>query len=199
MQPHNTYLQNQQIGWNTNGEVYKAEYEATNAIFVGEKVTPRTDVSPYEIWDNGDITLKAENFIHLTPGFHAQPGSEFHALINTVVYWSCPSGLMVQNDNGVNQNKNITFQENKWTGDNLEKDSIVTLEIYPNPVDRNFPFKINCPMEDFEVRIYSVSGEIVFFSNSRANADIYPNLSPGSYVVVVSQGSELKRKMLIVK
>ncbi|MBL7897446.1 MAG: hypothetical protein JNJ99_02840, partial [Crocinitomicaceae bacterium] len=63
IEPTVIHLQNQKVGWNTNGAEYKAQYEASYAIFLGENVSPKTDIAPYEIWNNGSISCVAEEHI----------------------------------------------------------------------------------------------------------------------------------------
>lgn len=77
-------LQNKTIGKNhvqTNGYKYKAWYKAYDQILIGHLVTPKTDPGDYIIEDSGEITVHAGNSITLSPGFHAQADSYFHAYI----------------------------------------------------------------------------------------------------------------------
>ncbi|MBK6527134.1 MAG: hypothetical protein IPG07_17245 [Crocinitomicaceae bacterium] len=76
------FLQNQQVGWNTEpGGTYKAEYEAESTIVIGEFVTPRTDIAPYVVLENATVICHAGEEINLRQGFHAVAGSDFHAFI----------------------------------------------------------------------------------------------------------------------
>jgi hypothetical protein len=77
-------LQNKVIGKNhiqTAGYKYRAWYKAYDQILIGYLVTPKTDAGDYIIESSGDITVHAGNSITLSPGFHAQGGSDFHAFI----------------------------------------------------------------------------------------------------------------------
>jgi hypothetical protein len=77
-------LQNKVIGKNhvqTGGYKYHAWYKAYDQILIGNLVTPKTDAGDYVIESSGDITVYAGNSITLSPGFHTQGGSDFHAYI----------------------------------------------------------------------------------------------------------------------
>jgi hypothetical protein len=82
-------LQNKIIGKNhilDQTYKYRAWYRAYDQIWIGNKVSPKTDPGDYIIEKTGDITVYAKNSISIKPGFHAQAGSDFHAFIG---YESC--------------------------------------------------------------------------------------------------------------
>ncbi|MFA7274903.1 MAG: 3-coathanger stack domain-containing protein [Crocinitomicaceae bacterium] len=77
-------LQNKTIGKNHKLDPtykYKAWYKAYDQILIGNHVTPKTDPGDYIIEKTGVIDVHAGNSITLSPGFHSQSGSDFHAFI----------------------------------------------------------------------------------------------------------------------
>ena len=79
-------LQNKTIGKNhiqSPNYKYKAWYKAYDQILIGNLVTPKTDPGDYIIEDSGEITVYAGNSITLSPGFHSQAESYFHAYIHS--------------------------------------------------------------------------------------------------------------------
>jgi hypothetical protein len=60
---------------------YRATYKAYDQILIEKLVAPKTDPGDYIIEKTGVIDVHAGNSITLSPGFHSQSGSDFHAYI----------------------------------------------------------------------------------------------------------------------
>ena len=199
IEPTVAYLQNRQIGWNTNGENYKTQYEAKYAIFIGEEVTPKTDVAPYEILNNGDLSCLAENSIIIKSGFHAQAGALFHASIGSVAHASCPapSYLSVQNDEYLNE---VHFEEQ--VSDQSASIAIEEVEDYgiiPNPTSIEKGFLLKSSNNDLvSIKLIDVSGKLVFNGLVYPNKVIYPNLTAGVYVLLIDDGINQTNQKLVV-
>jgi hypothetical protein len=77
-------LQNKTIGKNHKVDPtykYRATYKAYDQILIGNLVSPKTDPGDYIIEKTGVVDVHAKNSITLSPSFHTQSGSDFHAYI----------------------------------------------------------------------------------------------------------------------
>jgi hypothetical protein len=198
IEPTVVYLQNQQVGWNTNGANYKAEYEASYAIFLGESVTPKTDVAPYEVWNNGNITCTAEVAITMSDGFHAKPGSEFHARIAPVGYAACTDGKSAEDGAGYvgNESDDQNFIEGEF---NPEKE-VGTYLVAPNPTTGEQSFQIIGPDDTpLTVRLFDLSGKQIYWGRIEPNTTLYTNLLPGVYVILIDNGTTEQIEKIVIQ
>ncbi|MBK6527128.1 MAG: T9SS type A sorting domain-containing protein [Crocinitomicaceae bacterium] len=186
------------MGWNTNGANYKAEYEASYAIFLGENVTPKTDVAPYEIWNNGNITCTAEVAITMSDGFHAKPGSEFHVRIAPVGYAACTDGKSAQDGTDYVGNENI--DQNVIEGEFNSEKAVGTYLVAPNPTTGEQSFQIIGPDDlPLTVRLFDLSGKQIYWGRIEPNTTLYTNLLPGVYVILIDNGTTEQIEKIVIQ
>jgi Secretion system C-terminal sorting domain len=140
---------------------------------------------------------KAQEFIHITSGFHAQAGSEFHAKIENVNYFGCPSGMMIVNDPFGEQND----QSKNSDGDLNENNSAVQklqFDIYPNPSSENSTIKIIGSKSMLKITIYDMMGKLVYLTEVGIGKVFNPNLEAGTYVIIMKSDNEIQKEKLIV-
>lgn len=196
-------LQNKVIGKNHNQTIpnykYSAWYKAYNRIEIGHKVTPKTDPGDYIIEATGDITVYAQDSVIIKSGFHAQPGSNFHAFTH---YDGCsrPRGKSkssAQNEGTTNVSKEISRSSivNNTQSKTKFGNSVV---VYPNP--NNGKFKIVIPGDQVggKYSIVNNSGIVLregtFYEHNEKTFDL-PN---GIYYFQWIYGGELEIKKIIV-
>lgn len=188
IEPVDAYLQNQRLGWNTDGSNYKAEYETSHGIYLGESVTLKTDIAPYEIWANGNITCTAEVEINISNGFHAKAGSEFHAKIAAVNYTSiCNQGMAPMN-NDAEYSQSAIEQENNFLQETKFANQNSAFIIVPNPSNSDAGFQIiGETTAELKINIFNLAGQQVYFGQEKTNATINANLLPGIYVITIDK------------
>jgi hypothetical protein len=190
------YLQNKSIGKNHNNWVsgyrYKAWYKAYDKVVFGSAVTPKTDVGPYIIESSGEITAYACNGVHITPGFHAQNGSKFHA------YTHCDGCSRPRQKSDVEtpeQQDNNTRSANQFGLEN-EKQAI-ELKLFPNP--NSGDFKIVFPSSPGQFSISDLNGRV--FKQElilEENKTMYLTLPKGLYFIKWTDNKDIVTKKIIV-
>lgn len=158
------YLQNKTIGknhlnWDPNYR-YKAWYKAYDKVVFGSNVTPKTDPGAYIIEPTGEITAYACNGVHITPGFHAQNGSKFHA------YTHCdgcsrPRGKSEVETSETTNEQNDASNEFQHSGSDefnhkIQRDE---LKLFPNP--NSGKCTVVFPQASGEFVISDINGRIV--------------------------------------
>lgn len=202
IQYKNVYLQNQQVGWNTNGADYRADYEAQESITLGEKVTPSTDIAPYEIWDNGIVNCKAGNEISIKNGFHAMGGSEFHAEIISpqCIYLSGgPSAMSLPDDQTTSYNQQFINKNDPKLTNNISEEHQTFFMIVPNPNNGNFAIMMDDTNTEKEIQIIDLSGKIKYSSILVKNESLNLSLEKGVYLVRISDNNDYMIKKLVIQ
>lgn len=136
----------------------------------------------------GKIThYKAGNAIRLLPGFSAQAGSKFTAIIETC---DAPTGEPPYEDLGYY----------------LPSRSEIDFTVYPNPIDQTT--RISWILEEeseVNINLYSISGALIrnvttkTFSRGQHSLDVdLGELPPGMYVIAMQAGSLLQARKVVV-
>lgn len=163
---------------------------------------PRRIDSDCETYENYNNRFTAGEEIHLFPGFHAYPESNFHAYIDPSlgydVYFSktftspCEAGADISylNNAGLDDSKpnDLKNSRNNTAESNVHRSSIIDISqehshisVYPNPTMNHI--NILCPdiYERFEIRDYNgktitqkkISDENISFGFSNCNSGLY--------------------------
>ncbi len=146
------------LNWDPNYR-YKAWYKAYDKVVFGSNVTPKTDPGAYIIEPTGEITAYACNGVHITPGFHAQNGSKFHA------YTHCdgcsrPRGKSeVENPNSNNTDNEETNNILLEPRDTHLSEQKMELKLFPNP--NSGKCTVVFPQASGEFVISDINGRIV--------------------------------------
>ena len=82
---------------------------------------------------------------------------------------------------------------------NLRKDEIVGFKLYPNPALADVVYVTTEKNNLKEVRIYDVFGELVLTDKLTGKAMNISRLSPGVYVVQVTENDKSITRKLVVK
>jgi len=199
IEPYNIYLQNRQIGWNADGiSSYRADFEAGGTIYIGEQVTPKTDVKPFEIWNHQVVNCTAGEAIIMMPGFYAQAGAIFSAQIespNCIFIFdnkSMSSSIVKPETKKTMLDTVATMDENKLTTN-------FNLKIFPNPTNNEFQLYVDNYTEPFHFKVLDLSGKLINESWYVNNGDIIGlNLENGVYVIVVNCGERSISQKLII-
>ena len=128
-------------------------FQAANTITVAGSGTT------YIIQDDGELTLVAGNKILLKPGFHAQPGSYFHAYIGDE---GCEEPLKPANIFSAEQDQlEETIIEQALGID--ETTSTEYLKVYPNPTTGEVTIEINSQDSDElnTIWVYDFHGRLI--------------------------------------
>ena len=196
------YLHNKIIGKNHNNWVsgyrYKAWYKAYDKVVFGSAVTPKTDVGPYIIESSGEITAYACNGVHITPGFHAQNGSKFHA------YTHCDGCSRPRQKSDVenteqHENNNSAIDEPRSANQfGLENEKrAIELKLFPNP--NSGEFTVIFPQASGEYLIVDMNGRIMkreFVAIN--NQTSYFTLPKGLYILKWVNNEEIITKKISV-
>jgi hypothetical protein len=166
------FLQNNVVGWNTNGDIYVAEYEAQNEIVIGEEVTPQTDIAPYNVLVNGDVICHAGDSIRIKNGFYAEVGSKFHAYIHPLectVSGGGSSAIILPDSN------NEQIENNSLVALDLKVEEKIDFKVYPNPSEGQFTIEFSDQTEYFKVQILNLSGEVIYTNEVISNKPFISN------------------------
>jgi len=82
---------------------------------------------------------------------------------------------------------------------NLNNDEITGFKLYPNPAIENVVYITTQQNSLKEVRVYDVFGELVMTEKFSAKAMDISRLSPGVYVVQVTENDKSITRKLVVK
>ena len=201
MQYFNVYLQNYKVGWNNvPGSVYKATYEATNMILIGKNVSPRTNVQPYEVLQNGNITCYAPQGIHITDGFHVFDGGIFHAYIafpNYFIHQPCTNNhAPVAGSDGTNSNESdLILDELNAYPEKTEQN----FSIYPNPSTGEVTLTMPLSDEMCTLTVFDLSGKLIHASQAKSGSSLNLLLPSGVYIVSLTSATGTMNKKLIVQ
>ncbi len=196
------YLQNKTIGknhlnWDPNYR-YKAWYKAYDKVVFGSNVTPKTDPGAYIIEPTGEITAYACNGVHITPGFHAQNGSKFHA------YTHCdgcsrPRGKSEAESSETTDEQNDASNEFQYSGSDEFNDKIQRneLKIFPNP--NSGKCTVMFPQASGEFVISDMNGRVVMYNSvTEENKTTILSLPQGLYILKWTYNKDVITKKISV-
>lgn len=193
-------IQNKRYGWNARSNyLYEADIIVPVAIKIGNRVTQRTNFNDVEIWDNAKVYAQAGEEIHITNGFHAQSGSEFHAIIapNTCINFNPDPFLFVSNSNNPNAQYGYDFldlEENEHKNDNWEN----LIHLFPNPSSGLVNLEIsNNHNHRYSILISDMHGKIVRrIEDTRSKINL--NLDEGIYILKVNIQNQWHTKKVVI-
>ncbi|MGB3151339.1 MAG: T9SS type A sorting domain-containing protein [Maribacter sp.] len=82
---------------------------------------------------------------------------------------------------------------------NLKNDEITGFKLYPNPATANVVYVTTDKNDTKEIRIYDVFGELVLTDRISSKLLNISRLSPGVYVVQVTENGKSINRKLVVK
>lgn len=82
---------------------------------------------------------------------------------------------------------------------NLKNDEITGFKLYPNPAAANVVYVTTDKNDTKEIRIYDVFGELVLTDRISSKLLNISRLSPGVYVVQVTENGKSINRKLVVK
>ncbi|MNJ83020.1 hypothetical protein D3C87_04340 [compost metagenome] len=196
-EPDNIFLQNLRIGFFARlNYQYRVDYEAGNAILLGNHVTQKTDFLDFVSEANAVVDAQAVNEIHFTPGVHIKSGSDFHAHIGDI---TCEKSL-------VNNNHSGSYTGNEaGEGDeflNRRTDLPERISIFPNPSKQNFSIQWGDGHESgfIEVCILDLSGKELFKKGvSLEESVVHHELKPGFYMVKLTKNGVCVTRNILVE
>jgi hypothetical protein len=223
---HNLY----EIIFGRDTEQVQAEFNITVPItgtFIGTKNNPLT-ITSYNIFSsagvtpNGDLTLKANNEVVLTNGFHAEAGSDFLAYtapLGLCSYLHNPEPLWVAGasqpkdffDKEFENNEFITPEDSIYAvSDNLEVSTFYEdiknynndIQIFPNPSSGKFLISKNSSLKGCSISVFNSLGyKMLSKTISEDISDVQFDLSEspaGIYFIRLTSGSETIIKKIII-
>jgi len=196
IEPYVMHLQNLKIGWNTNTtDVYKVDYEAKTVIIVGREVTPKTDIAPFVILANGDVTFKSEGAIIFEAGFITEPGAIVYAFIGPIDYND--DCVIPPTDKSPEISGDYSETEIKTE---VQENPTNTAIIYPNPTSGDFVVEVGNSFDGglFSLSVFDLSGKLVYQNFYENRQKILLSLENGIYMVHVSQDNNVVVEKLIV-
>lgn len=136
------YVQNRRFGENANpNHIYKADVVARNEIYVGSKVTQRTNFKRVEIQENAAVRFIACKSVTLKPGIEIKAGASFYAGVSDD-NCSCGGVLgMSKNDDNTNRlsEEQYLIQE-KSLQTEINDVNLLEVKLYPKPRKRRCKF-----------------------------------------------------------
>ncbi len=194
-------IQNKRYGWNARSNyLYEADIIVPNQIKFGNRVTQRTNFNDVEIWDNAKVYAQAGEEIHIKNGFHAQAGSEFHAVIassSCINFDPDPPFQLTANSNNPNASLNTSYlgdSENEIV-DSRESNFV---KIYPNPSTGqvNIEFS-NSHNSRYMVVVTNVQGKIVKRIDEYKSR-LHLNLEKGIYILRINFNGKWHTKKVVI-
>lgn len=187
----NAYIQNENYGgFCRNNYTYQATIHAPKKVYIGEKVTDRTDFKKAFFQANSRINVKAGEEIIIKVGTDILAGTNSHFKIENVECIRSKSSYSTntQNPNSENSSQRNTFdsKEDKW------------VNIYPNPsngtVFLNFLEEFNI---GYSYAVYSLSGQLITQGNILENKQEL-QLTKGVYIIKINNHEKFSTQRIIV-
>lgn len=195
-EPDFIFLQNLRLGFFARPNYsYRVDYEAGDAILLGNHVTQKTDFLDFVSEPNAVVDAQAVNEIHFTPGVHIKSGSDFHAYIGEII---CEKSM--GNNNPESGSGNESEEENHEFWDRrMEFDKQVS--IFPNPSRQSFSIRWGEQAESgsVEIRIMDLSGKEVFKKRVPLEEQVQYLLKPGFYVVKLIKNGVCVTRSIVVE
>ena len=185
--PYDLWFQNKKVGeLSPSSYTYAADYESKISIVAGENVTYKTDVGPYILLPNSDVQHKAGEFIELKPGFEAQFGCVYDAIIGPMgcqQNWKASSSV----ENG-ESSKSSTIEYTMSGSDTVEESNKIL--IYPNPNKGEFVIK-GLSKEGTSIEVFDLMGNLVLNKKIETKNEVVelPPNSSGLFLVKINSNS----------
>ncbi len=167
-------------------------YEARNTITLGENIytgnySPNTGT--VQALTGSNTQLIAGQSISFKPGFTAQQGTILSASVgNFCPDYTIPSQKSIVASKYIPSNDPSEFIYDVITDENLKKDMVEVVNLYPNPNQGTLFITINkSEFKNYQIQIFNSVGNIVYKKNSNLSHDVI-NLSknaPGIYIVQI--------------
>jgi hypothetical protein len=192
-------LQNQVVGSRARSNfTYYVRRRARNIIFVGDSVTPSTDVGDYVVEPNVVLDLRAGEAIVLKPGTHFKAGSKVHLKIE---FDGCSGSNLAQSSTASGSKGHEDVKERLEAVSDHTREEQNRIRLYPNPSnDGTFSLKSASEAVISTVRIYNMYG-IPVHETANIEATEYRSqvlLQTGTYLVQVTVNSKTETLKLIV-
>jgi len=150
------------------------------------------------VFQTGSIVdVIAGNSIRFLPGFHAENGSNVHAVITT------DSSFCVKNKSAIVENPSFEissedgiFSEDK-SADLLNK----SVKIYPNPNNGQFFVETSNFSKEIEIKVFNLSGKLLnrFKGKNGESFEIaLLGIQSGLYYVMVSDEKSYKASKIVI-
>ncbi|MBI4645404.1 MAG: T9SS type A sorting domain-containing protein [Bacteroidia bacterium] len=171
--PEELYLSNMSVGSSKqsgDANQYIAEYEARNAIFVGNGIYYEKDYQ-YYLTPDGDFRVDNGNkaIIHsgyeieFLPGTEITYGSELEAYIEP---YDCENlmlkNLNVENDAGNDMNEYFKTEMTKLESKKQEKEEKYYIKVFPNPNYGMLTISTNIRENEMTVTVQELTGKQVY-------------------------------------
>lgn len=188
----NAYIQNEEYGrFCATNYIFRSKIQAPHDVYIGQKVTDRTDYKPAIFRANSHIDVRAGKEIRIAPGTEVYAGSRSHFKITD---FDCAEvKTMVTSNEGTNEATETTSE----TGFKTEE-TIDWVNVYPNPSSGKVfvQFKED-PEADMEFAIYGISGQLIQQDKIFTNRQEL-ELPKGIYIIKIYNHEKSSTQRLIV-
>ena len=141
----------------------------------------------YAISQGQQLDIIARKSITLSPGFHAEAGSNFSARIEPIMY-DDPSMAMSGNSGLKSANNNFFVEQEENVESNLDERTF-NVSIYPNPNEGSFSVDFgNNPIDDYSLKLFDMEAKQVFSLDNIKSSIVEINIRnypKGSYILNV--------------
>ncbi len=173
-------------------------HTSRNFIQAGREVSNLLPIGDYVVEDMANIRFEAGIEITLEEGFHAEQGSDFHALIinhpcanATRNAWLNPNEIeegQTQHNHAIEFTKEVTPQQ---------------VNVYPNPNNGQFQVSVQAEStNDVLITVIDLLGKEVYrhemLRGKQVEATLSLTQSPGTYFIKICCGKERLVKKLII-
>lgn len=193
-EPDFIFLQNLRLGFFARPNYsYRVDYEAGDAILLGNHVTQKTDFLDFVSESNAVVDAQAVKEIHFTPGVHIKSGSDFHAYIGEI---TCEKSMGNNNPESGSGNESKEANEVLYEKGNFSEQ----VSIFPNPSRQSFSIRWGKQAESgiVEIQIMDLSGKEVFKKRVPLEEQVQHLLKPGFYVVkLIKNGVCVTRNIVV--
>ena len=192
------FIQNEKYGhFIQNGNTYKAKVHAPERVFIGKKVTQRTNFKDAFFLENSEILVKAGKEIIIKEGANLLKGTNSHLVIGP---HPC-SGKSMKTSSSHIQNEEIEENYSDYESINysITEEDNDWVKIYPNPSSGlvNFELK-NITHVESEIEIYTIQGKLITQQPLTENS-VKINLNKGVYIIKIRNHEKVYSQRLIVK
>lgn len=192
-EPAFIFLQNDHIGAEGNGfNLYRVDYKADDAIYMGNHVTQKTDFKDITFENHAVVSTMAGEAIHIKDGFHAKPGTEWHAFIDVEF---CTKSLGTDNTTVFGSGTTAYDETTAWA------ETSPKLLIVPNPTNGEIQFLIPNALdhEAFSYYLSDLRGNKVWEGTGSQGERIPLALKAGLYIVSLKTNTTWYTEKLIIQ
>ncbi|HNI43974.1 MAG TPA: thiol protease/hemagglutinin PrtT [Chitinophagales bacterium] len=166
---------------NLTAAVANGDYEASSTIIASNTVSAGQDVE-----------YDASVSITLQPGFWAQSGTTFHAVIEGCggMYMPPPNGGDVANNQTEAQSSNIAIAPN------------AIRQIFPNPIGTNETLHLQSEQAIQRIELFDMTGRLVYnedLANNVYNHTLQVPVVNGVYLLLLSTDTGIVRQKIVVQ